>query len=118
MFHSDRITVNQYLIRRGSYLTFILVEYDPVYLTEPLVRSTEYQLDAHQNIPPYPCNVVEEVDRQRGIVPHNLPGTQQYADDVKDFANRYSIPWDVVTSGAETMYPEIQAKIAAGRARK
>ena len=118
VFHSDRITVNQYLIRRGSYLTFILVEHDPAYLTEPLVRSTEYQLDAHQNIPPYPCNVVEEVDRQRGIVPHNLPGTQQYADDVKDFANRYGIPWDVVTSGAETMYPEIQAKIAAGRSRK
>jgi len=34
---------------------------------------------------------------------------------VKDFANRYNIPWTVVTAGAETMYPEIQAKIEAGR---
>ena len=44
--------------------------------------------------------------------------TQQYVDDVKDFANRYNIPWDVVTAGAETMYPEIQAKIAASRAKR
>jgi hypothetical protein len=48
-----------------------------VYLTEPLIRSTEYQLDAHQNIPPYPCIVVEEVDRPRGVVPHNMLGTPQ-----------------------------------------
>jgi len=117
VFHSDRITVNQYLIRRGNYLTYILVEHDPAYLTEPLIRSTEYQLDVHQNLSPYPCNVVEEVDRARGIVPHNMPGTAQYTEDVKDFANRYNIPWNVITAGAETMYPEIQEKIRAGRAR-
>ena len=116
VFHSDRIKVNQYLIRRGNYLTYILVEHDPAYLTEPLIRSTEYQLDVHQNISPYPCNVVEEVDRARGIVPHNMPGTAQYTEDVKDFANRYNIPWNVITAGAETMYPEIQEKIRAGRA--
>ena len=111
VFHSDQITVNSYLIRRGNYLTFILVEHDPVYLTEPLIRSTEYQIDAHQNISPYPCNVVEEVDRPKGIVPHNMPGTAQYTEDVKDFANRYHIPWDVITAGAATMYPEIQTKL-------
>jgi hypothetical protein len=60
---------------------------------------------------PYPCNVVEEVDRARGIVPHNMPGTAQYTEDVKDFANRYHIPWDVITAGAATMYPEIQTKL-------
>src|SRR5256886_12841849 len=49
VFHSDRIVVNQYLIRRGNYLTFILVEYDPVYLTEPLIRSTEYQLRSEEH---------------------------------------------------------------------
>jgi len=111
VFHSDQITVNSYLIRRGNYLTFILVENDPVYLTEPLIRSTEYQIDAHQNISPYPCNVVEEVDRPKGVVPHNMPGTTQYTEDVKDFANRYHIPWDVITAGAANMYPEIQTKL-------
>jgi hypothetical protein len=80
-------------------------------MTEPLIRSTEYQIDAHQNIPPYPCNVVEEVDRPKGIVPHNMPGTPAYTEDVKDFANRYGIPWEVITAGAATMYPEIQSKM-------
>src|SRR5262249_10190743 len=99
--------------RRGNYLTFILVEHDPVYMTEPLIRSTEYQIDAHQNIPPYPCNVVEEVDRPKGVVPHNMPGTSAYTEDVKDFANRYGIPWNVITAGAATMYPEIQSRLKA-----
>ena len=48
---------------------------------------------------------------QKGIVPHNMPGTSQYTEDVKDFANRYHIPWDVITAGAATMYPEIQTKL-------
>jgi hypothetical protein len=34
---------------------------DPVYLAEPFVRSTDYELDLHQQIPPYPCEVVREV---------------------------------------------------------
>ena len=56
VFHSDEIEVTQYLIRRGNYLTFLVIAYDPVYLTEPLVRSTEYQLALNQQIPPYPVH--------------------------------------------------------------
>src|SRR5262245_19879730 len=48
VFHSDEIEVTQYLIRRGNYLTFLVIAYDPVYLTEPLIRSTEYQLALNQ----------------------------------------------------------------------
>jgi hypothetical protein len=117
VFHSDRATVNNYLIRRGNYLTWVMVEYDPVYLTEPLIRSTEYMLEPHQNMAPYPCNVVEEVDRPRGVVPHHLPSSKEFTEDVKDFSNRYGIPMEVINVGAETMYPEIQEKIKAGRAR-
>jgi hypothetical protein len=48
---------------------------DPVYLTEPFIRSTDYELDLHQNVPPYPFwDVLEEVDRAKGVVPHVLPG--------------------------------------------
>jgi len=100
--------VTQYLIRRGNYLTFLVIAYDPVYLTEPLVRSTEYQLALNQQIPAYPCTVVTEVDRPRGEVPHYLPGTNP---DVSWFAKRYNIPLDVVMAGAANMYPEIRSKI-------
>ena len=112
VFHSDEIEVTQYLIRRGNYLTFLVIAYDPVYLTEPLVRSTEYQLALNQQIPPYPCTVVTEVDRPRGVVPHYLPGTNP---DVSWFAKRYNIPLDVVMAGAANMYPEIRSKIPRSR---
>lgn len=111
VFHSDKATVNNYLIRRGNYLTWVMVEYDPVYLSEPLIRSTEYQLDAHQHMPPYPCTVVEEVARTKGVIPHHLPGTPEFTEEVKYFSKKYNIPWEVVTAGAATMYPEIQTKL-------
>jgi hypothetical protein len=112
VFHSDEIEVTQYLIRRGNYLTFLVISYDPVYLTEPLVRSTEYQLALNQQIPAYPCTVVTEVDRPRGVVPHYLPGTNP---DVSWFAKRYNIPLEVVMAGAANMYPEIRSKIPRSR---
>jgi len=108
VWHSDKLELTQYLIRRGNYLTYVLVEYDPVYLSEPLIRSTEYQLALNQQIPPYPCTVVTEVDRPKGVVPHFLPGTNP---DITWFARRYGIPMDVVTAGAANMYPDIRAKI-------
>ena len=108
VWHSDKIELTQYLIRRGDYLTYLVIAYDPVYLSEPLVRSTEYRLNVNQQIPPYPCTVVNEVDRPKGVVPHYLPGTN---NDVTWFSRRYGIPMDVVTAGAANMYPEIRAKI-------
>ena len=66
VWHSDKIELTQYLIRRGDYLTYLVIAYDPVYLSEPLVRSTEYRLNVNQQIPPYPCTVVNEVDRPEG----------------------------------------------------
>jgi hypothetical protein len=108
VFHSDQIEVTQYLIRRGNYLTFLVVTYDPVYLTEPIIRSTEYQLAVNQQLPPYPCTVVTEIDRPKGVIPHYLPGTNP---DVGWFSNRYKIPLDVVMSGAANMYPEIRSRI-------
>ena len=111
VFHSDKATVTNYLIRRGNYLTWVMMQYDPAYFTEPLVRSTEYQLDQHQNLPPYPCNVVEEVDRPKGVIPHHLPTSPSYAEEVRYFAEKYNIPFEVLSSGAATMYPEVMQKI-------
>jgi len=62
----------------------------------------------NQQIPPYPCTVVNEVDRPKGVVPHYLPGTN---NDITWFSRRYGIPMDVVNAGAANMYPEIRAKI-------
>ena len=108
VWHSDKIEVTQYLIRRGNYLTYVVIAYDPAYLTEPLIRSTEYQLNVNYQLPPYPCTVVTEVDRPKGVVPHYLPGTNE---QIYEYADRYRIPRDVVLAGAANMYPEIRSKI-------
>ena len=66
VFRSDRATLTHFLTRRGDILTWVTITYDPVYLSEPLIRSTEYRLALNQLVPPYPCTVVAEVDRPRG----------------------------------------------------
>ena len=108
VWHSDEIELTQYLIRRGDILTFLVIAYDPVYLSEPLIRSTEYRRAPAYQLPPYPCTVVTEVDRPAGIVPHHLPGTN---DDINWFSRRYKIPMNVINSGAASMYPEIRFQI-------
>src|ERR671930_2134585 len=79
---SDLATVTEHWIRHGNWLTVVTIVNDPVYLSEPFIRSTDYELDEHQLVPPYPCDVVEEVDRGKGVVPHFLPGTNP---SLKDF---------------------------------
>ena len=45
IFASDKATVTTYWMRHGDYLTWINIVNDPVYLTEPLIRSGEYRLN-------------------------------------------------------------------------
>jgi len=112
---SDRAVLTQYWLRRGDYLTWVTIAYDPVYLTEPMIRSSEYRLALNQQIPPYPCDVVEEVVRAKGVVPHELPGTNAF---LGEFGKKYNIPIDATKGGAETMYPELARKIEAERNAK
>src|SRR5437868_7354611 len=107
---SDAATLTEHWMLRGDVLTVAAIVNDPVYLTEPFIRTTDYELDLHQWVPPYPCQVVEEVERPRGVVPHSLPGTN---NAVTDFANRCGLPVEATRGGAETMYPDFRAKIGA-----
>jgi cyclase len=100
---SDQAVVTEHLIRHDSYLTWIVSIDDPVYLTEPFVRTTNFVWDPHQQIAAYPCQIVEEIDRPQGVVPHHLPGRNPF---LKEFAEKYGVPPDAARGGAETMYPE------------
>ena len=105
---SDKATVTEHWIRNGDFLTVMTIVDDPVYLTEPFVRTTDYELDLHQQVPPYPCGVVQEVDRAKGEIPHFLPGANPY---MKEFAIRHGLPLDATRGGAETMYPDFMQKM-------
>ena len=107
---SDKATVTEHWVRNGDFLTVTTIINDPVYLTEPFIRTTDYELAVNQQIPPYPCGVVQEVDRPAGEVPHFLPGANPY---MTEFATRHNIPVDATRGGAETMYPDFMQKMKA-----
>jgi len=107
---SDRATMIEHWMRHGEILTVMTIVTDPVYLTEPLVRTTDFAMDSTQQIPPYPCEMVAEVKRERGVVPHHLPGTNTF---LNDYAIKVHLPPLAMRGGAATMYPEYRAKLNA-----
>ena len=107
---SDQAVLTEHFVRHDSVLTLISVVQDPIYLTEPFVRTTNWALDPHQIIAPYPCQAVVEIERPQGTVPNHLPGTNNF---LREFAAKFSLPFEPTRGGAETMYPEYAAKVAA-----
>jgi len=105
---SDVATASAHIMKHGDYLTVAAITYDPVYLTEPLIRTTDFVYNPQQQLAPWPCEPVDEVDRPPGVVPHHLPGTNKFLDE---FARRYGIPFEATRGGAETMYPEYRLKL-------
>jgi len=111
---SDMATLTEHWIRHGDWLTVVEIVHDPVYLAEPFIRTTDYELDLHQQIPPYPCEVVNEVVRAKGVVPNLLPGTNKM---VEEFGDRYGVPFEATRGGPETMYPEYRKKLKGANAK-
>jgi hypothetical protein len=105
---SDRRTLTEHWVRHGDLLTVVTIINDPVFLTEPLVRSQTWSLDPGQRFGSNWCDYVPEVVAEAGRVPHYLPGTNPY---LSEFANWYGIPVEATRGGAETMYPEYRQKL-------
>ena len=66
---SDVGTATAHLMVHGKYLTVAAITYDPVYLTEPFIRTTDFINNPQQRMAPWPCEAVDEVDRPAGVVP-------------------------------------------------
>lgn len=105
---SDLTTLTEYYSRHGNVLTIVQYVDDPVYTTEPFVRSRNFMSAPNQEMAAYPCRPTVEIDRDRHAVPHFLPGTNPYLDEG---AKRFKIPAIALRGGAETMYPEFQQKL-------
>jgi hypothetical protein len=103
---SDKATLTEHFIRNGELLTRISVVIDPVYLTDPLVKSEDFVLtreDVGTRNLLFNCKSVVEVDRPEGIVPHFPLGENPYIDD---FRKRLGLPASATRGGMETLYPE------------
>lgn len=109
---SYRGVMVEYFTRHGTLLSHISFVDDPVYLDEPMVRTSEFSQRLGQHVgAAIPFETVDELgDKSTGWVPSWPIGTRH-----EEFANRFGLPFEVTRGGAETLYPEYQKTIEALR---
>jgi len=109
---SDQTTLVEHFIRHGDRITYMTIRTDPVYLTEPFIRTSEivrYTKDPDAWL--YACDDGEQiVGRRDDQVPGYLFGKNPY---LREFADKYRIPPLGALGGPETMYPEYVATLKA-----
>jgi hypothetical protein len=109
---SDRAHMTERFIRHGDILTHVYIIEDPVYLSEPLVKTNGFQLTTNLTMAPYPCESVIEVPREEGAVPHILPGQNSFLDD---YAKKHNLPIEATRGGADTALPEFGTRLRSQR---
>ena len=106
---SDKAEITEFIYRRGQFLTWTVIINDPIYLTEPMIRTSDFRTAPTQELEGYSCEVVTEVDKPHGWVPHWLPGTNPFLDE---YAKQRHVPVEASSGGPETMLPEYRKKVA------
>ena len=115
---SDQTTVVEHFVRHGQYFTHIAIISDPVYLAEPMIRSTDFQNVVEDNGPwLWPCEYVEEISgKSKVAVPHHLPGENPF---IKEYLAATRVPATSAGGGPETIYPDYAgAADGAGERRR
>jgi glyoxylase-like metal-dependent hydrolase (beta-lactamase superfamily II) len=100
---SDRTVVVEHWIRHGNLLSQVTIATDPVYLTEPYIRSQEFvQMERGNQNWLYNCEYAMELPKDKNEVPHYLPGQNPW---LGEFEAKHAMPKDGVRGGAETLLP-------------
>jgi cyclase len=101
---SDQATVTEFFVRHADHLTNTTVVTDPVFLTEPMVRSNDYyRAPVDHGTWLYACDDGEQIiGRAPDVVPHYDFGKQPYA---REYSERHKLPLGVAWTGAPSMYP-------------
>ena len=106
---SDRTTMVEHYVRYGTLLSHVTIATDPVYLTEPFIRSQEFvAMERGNQNWLYNCEYAMEIPREKHQVPHFLPGQNPFLTEISE---RYGVPQEGVRGGAETIYPEFLQKL-------
>jgi hypothetical protein len=107
---SEKAHMKEFYIRHDEYLTLATIIHDPVYLTEPFIRTSNWVLNPGYTPFPSTCIPTIEIAHAKGWVAFMLPGENP---SLQEFARQYGVPIEAARGGAETMYPEYQVKLAA-----
>jgi len=105
---SDLTTMEERFVRHGDYLMVATFVNDPIYLSEPFVRTTNFELSLTASANAWgncaPQQTVDELpNATRGYVPHHLPDDTQH---IQEFITKNNVPADGARGGAATTYPE------------
>jgi len=107
---SVKARLTESFIRRdGTHLTHVQFTEDPVYLEEPLIRTTDFELNPAQNTGARGLGneIVDEiVTWPKGYVPSFPLDTLP-----TEFANDLGLPFEATQGGKETIYPEYLIKL-------
>jgi hypothetical protein len=105
---SPYAVMTEYYWRHGDLLSLAIVVEDPVYLTEPLVRTATFKRDPTLTVPaPTAFEVAEELPSlEKGQVPAYPLGTKH-----PEYSERNHLPFEASQGGAHTMYPEYAKRL-------
>lgn len=107
---SDRAVQEERFFVHDDVLNLVSTVIDPVYLSEPLVRTTVFVRRIKTPAFSYPCRPAVEIPRPRGTVPHNELGDSSASTD---YARQFNLPIAGVRGGAATALPEFMDSPAA-----
>ena len=108
--NSEKSTMIEHFIRHENMMTHLVQWTDPVYLSEPLIRSEDFVLNERTGGNwLWPCEYVDEIpDRAHSAVPHYLQNKSPF---LGEFAYKYGVPVEAANGGVETTYPEYQSRL-------
>jgi len=110
---SDEVVTTERFTRHGDVLSYVIHIKDPVYLTEPLVRSRNFVrmsgLGEGNWIAATPCEPAEETTAPPHGVPNYLPGENPFVTEAE---RRTGLPREALAGGAETLFPEYRRRLA------
>lgn len=105
---SPYAVMHEFFIRHGDRLLLISQVDDPVYLEEPMVRTSTFRWNPGQREGGLAqVEVAEELPSLRqGDVPHYPLGSRH-----PEYANDNKLPFEATLGGKETLYPEYAEKL-------
>lgn len=110
---SDLATMTEFFTRYDNHLLLVSFVHDPVFLSEPMVRTTSYEFSPTANANAWgncgPAQIGDELPgRAKGEVPHYLPGERTHVDE---FLKQTGVPAEGARGGSMTVYPEYAATL-------
>ena len=87
---SERGTMIEYLVRHHRFLTLVTIVKDPIYLTEPFIRTSDWVEAEGNETYPNLCIQGVEIEHDKGWVAYHLPGQNPW---LSEYADKTGIPY-------------------------